>query len=114
MNLQSTFRKLFPENAYGGQCGTFAHRLVEFPSVGNYIWQKRAAAKKYGVPDAKEGDVLITSESVVFGHVAVINADLGDMWQLTESNFNLNGRVHHTRTISKSSKYILGALRGKA
>lgn len=115
MDLRPTFEKLFPANSWGGQCGTFAHRLVDFPSIGNYLWTKKAAVARFGLPgsQAQVGDVLITKESLLFGHVAVINNDMGGSWQLTESNYNLNQRVHHSRQISKTSNQIIGVIRGK-
>lgn len=125
MNLQQTLQKLFPDNSWGGQCGTFAHRIVDFPLVGNSLWSKIRAVSSFGIPinslngDFKEGDVLITKESRVFGHVAVINqliyaentSNLIEV-RLTESNYNLNLRVHHNRTLSVNDPNIVGVIRG--
>jgi hypothetical protein len=115
MNLQPTFQHLFPEGSFGGQCGTFAHKLVQFPSVGNTLRSKQQAVKQLAInyAECQPGDVLITKESLIFGHVAVINNDLKGSWQLTESNYHLDLRVHHTRQIAKNSPQIIGALRGK-
>jgi|GEM_PF-5205578 len=112
MTIQAILEKLYPPGVYGGQCGTFAHKVVKFPSVGDSIWAKRSAVKKYGIKTPQVGDILITSESVVFGHVAIINADLGDRWGITESNFYLDLRVRHNRTIAKNSSAIIGAILG--
>ena len=125
MDLRPVLEKLYPEGSYGGQCGTFAHRLVNFPPVGNSLKSKINSVMNFGIPAIKlsggfqEGDVLITWESRIFGHVAVINkliyAENTDnliQLQLTESNYNLDLRVHHTRTLSASSPFIVGVIRG--
>lgn len=117
MNLQPIFKKLHPENSYGGQCGVFAHLLVDFPNVGNLLYQKTKAVSSFGtvVKDLtgfREGDVLITKESYLFGHVAVVNWVVGDYLQLTESNYYGNLKVTHGRKILKSSNQIIGVIRG--
>lgn len=123
--LLDTLKARFPENTWQGQCGIFAHRVVEFPSVGNRLREKIRSVQNFGIPrekinlDFREGDVLITQESKFFGHVAIINLliyaentpNLIAM-QLTESNYFLNGRVHHTRIINANDPDIAGIIRG--
>jgi hypothetical protein len=112
MNLQQTFAHVYPEGSLGGECGDFAHKLVEFPPVGDSIQEKMLAVKAHGfVGNYQVGDVLIFDVGTPNGHVATINADLGDVWQLSESNWNLDLRVHHGRTIPKT-KPIVGGFRG--
>lgn len=118
MNLRSTLEKLYPTGSYGGQCGTFAHKLVEFPSIGNSLNAKIASVKKLGIlisdlDSFKLGDIVVTSESMVFGHVAYVNAFIGGKLQLTESNFKWNFRVSHDRLFSPISREIVGVIRGK-
>lgn len=115
MTLYPILSKLYPEGSYGGQCGTFAHRLIDFPIIGNTLSSKKSVLQASGIPNPdvlKVGDVLITNESPIFGHVAVINDIKDGQLQLTESNYYLNGRIHHTRKISGFSKSILGVFRG--
>lgn len=126
MDLRPILEKLYPEKCYGGQCGIFAHKLVDFPLVGNTLASKTQAVQKFGIPAAElnlkfqPGDVVITSESRFFGHVLVINfvtyienSDQAVSFQATESNFNLDLRVHHTRILNAASPVIVGVIRGK-
>lgn len=118
MNLGPTFEHYYPEGSIGGQCGDFAHKLVQFPSVGNTLASKTVAVKKYGIltkdlhGDFREGDVVITSEAQDTGHVFVVNYAVKDYLQASESNFYLDKRVHHTRLIHKDSPKIVGVIRG--
>lgn len=125
MDLTPIFQKLYPEGSYGGQCGVFAHKLIDFPLIGNTLASKIRAVNSFGIPVEKlgdqfqEGDVLITKESRIFGHVAVINLKIYEentdhliQLKLTESNFHLDLRVHHTRILSADSPVIIGVIRG--
>lgn len=109
----------YPEGSVGGQCGDFAHKLVEFPSVGDSKTAKINTVNKIGIPanlwrnDVRVGDVIITGENPTYGHVAVVNAILPDgTIQLSESNFKQSNKVSHDRKISINSPKIYGALRG--
>ncbi len=107
----------YPEGSTGGQCGDFAHQLVQFPPVGDSKTEKIAAVQKYGIPTSQwkpqVGDVIITGENPTYGHVAVVNAVLPDgKIQLSESNFKQSGKVSNDRVISASSPQIYGAIRG--
>lgn len=119
MEIKSILEKLYPENSRGGQCVSFLHKLVDFPSTGNYLKQKIATVSKYGIPIAKLnndfriGDIVITNESLIYGHGALINDIRGVQLQLTESNYRLDEKVHHTRLLSRYSKNIVGVIRGK-
>jgi hypothetical protein len=119
MNDYSTILKqLYPEGSKQGECGVFCHKLMQFPLIGDTLASKTAAVNKFGYTakavqggyDA--GDVIVTKESLAYGHVAFINAIIGDNLQLTESNFNLDLKVHHTRLINKMSPVIVGCIRG--
>src|SRR5688572_6380284 len=122
MDLQSTFERLYPTGTIGGQCGTFAHKLVDFPAVGNSFSEKKRAIEKYGIPasklkgDFRPGDVLITSEGTWFGlgygHVAVVNFANSVNLFLTESNFKKDQKVTHNRALPKNSPKIYGVIRG--
>jgi hypothetical protein len=123
LDLAPIFRKSYPENSIGGECGTFAHHFVDFPVVGNSYGQKKAIVNAYGIPignvdgDFRPGDVIVCSDGTFMGmgagHVAVVNlCSAGYLW-LTESNFHNDGRVHHTRMIPKTYPKIYGMLRGQ-
>jgi hypothetical protein len=112
--------KKYPEGSKGGQCGIFAHKIVEFPPIGDAKSEKFASVDKFGIPAAKwrqspqVGDVIITDESKRYGHVAVINSILPNgTIQLTESNFRGKESVSHDRTLPINSPKIYGAFRGK-
>lgn len=112
----------------GGQCGDFAHNLVDFPPIGDSLESKLQSINKYGV-DANiwrenlpaVGDVIITNASDVsasgqatqYGHVAIVAAvnDDGTV-SLVESNANGDERVGVGRTLSINSPAIQGAIRG--
>lgn len=114
MDLKPTFERYFPEGVKGGQCAAFAEKLVKFGPVGNSYASKLAYVKKYGstvVSDIQVGDVVLTDNSKVNGHIFVVNCDLGDKWQVTESNFNSDERVHHTRLVAKNSPRLKGHIR---
>jgi len=109
----------FPEGSTGGQCGDFAHKLVNFPSVGDGKNDKIKSIEKFGIPgpiwkqNPQPGDVIITNENPTYGHVAVVldikpNGDL----VLAESNYKRSDTVSYGRTINVSSDKIYGAIRG--
>lgn len=115
--VKSVIQQRFPSGSVGGQCGTFAHKIVDFPPVGDPKEQKFASVDKFGIKrenwTPRIGDVVITGEHPKWGHVAIVNDILpnGEI-QLTESNYNNDERVTHNRTISYSSPQIYGAIRG--
>ncbi len=116
MNYAQVLASHFPENSFGGQCGTFCHRLVQFFPVGNFLTQKIASLHRFGIPllsldSFKVGDVVL-QKYPIYGHLSVINAITGTKLQLTESNYYLNGRVSHKRQIDTSDPRILGVFRG--
>ena len=116
MDFFPVLSKLYPERTIQGQCFTFCHKLVNFGPVGNLISQKINALHRFGIPiskldSLKVGDVLLLNYPI-FGHGAFINSIVDDKLQLTESNFNLDLRVHHTRQISPNDHKILGVFRG--
>lgn len=118
MDLQPTFAHYFPEGsegpgtgAYAGQCAVFCEYFVDMPMVGDSIEEKKAVVASHGfIGSYQVGDVLVFDIGE-YGHLSIINADLGNNWQLSESNWNLDGKVHHTRIIPKT-KSIVGAFRG--
>ena len=116
MNLYSTLKKIYPQNSYGGQCFTWLHRLIDFPSVGNLLGTKIKSLNSFGIPISKldtfkVGDIIL-QQYPVFGHGSLINAIVNGQLQLSESNFSLNGRIDHTRLLSPQDKGILGVFRG--
>lgn len=120
-DYQKILQELYPEGSIQGQCGVFAHRLMVFATVGNTLQSKTLAVERFGYTAAQlqggydAGDVIITKESLVYGHVAFINAILDPVKKiarLTESNFNLDLRVHHGRVINLLSPELVGCIRG--
>lgn len=116
MDLFPIVSKLYPEGSKQGQCAVYTERLTDMPLVGFFISSKRAAIAKYGIPrdqmgPLQVGDVVITSDGLV-GHTAlVIKKPTPTTSQLSESNWNLDGRVHHTRVIADDYKNIIGVFR---
>lgn len=120
MNIKPALSKYYPENSIGGQCGVWAHNIINFPDVGNSYAQKKKAVQQNGIlfsnlyGDFRIGDVCITSEGTTLGfgagHVAVICDIVNGNLIAAESNFLLNGRVHYGRIIPKDKIY--GVLRG--
>lgn len=126
MDYRAILQKLFPSGSFGGQCGSFAHRLVNFNPIGNTLISKTKAVQNFGITAQalnlkfQPGDVVITSESHFFGHVCTINfviyienSDQAFSFQVTESNYNLDLRVHHNRVLKANSPFIVGVIRGK-
>lgn len=116
--VKGSFETRFPSGAPGGQCASFARKLVDIPPLGNGLNEKKAWVNKIGIPAAEwksspqVGDVIITDESKNYGHVAVVNKILPDgRIQLTESNYNNDEKVHHNRVMSLNSPRIYGAIR---
>lgn len=113
-DLRPTFEKKFPQGSKGGQCAAFAEKLVKFGPVGDSLASKLAYVKKFGstnIWDIQVGDVVLTNDSKINGHIFVVNCDKVQYWQVTESNFDGKEHVSHTRLISKFSNKILGHIR---
>jgi hypothetical protein len=108
----------YPDGSQGGQCGEFIHRFLnDYPYGMNTLEQKKSIINvgKGEIPQV--GDAIITSESAATGHVAMINdvywgPDNKPYARLTESNFNLDERVHHTRVIALNNPKVQGYFRG--
>jgi hypothetical protein len=111
------FASKYAAGATGGQCGDFARKLVtsygyDYPRLGDGKTDKANAVQKYGVPSNQwnVGTVLVTAENPTYGHVAVINGFTDKGIRVTESNYNQNGKVSHTRIIPYSSNKIIGGI----
>lgn len=116
MTLRDIFQAKYPENSKGGQCAAFAEKLVKFGPVGDSYSSKLTYFKKYGstnLTDIQVGDVVLTDDSKINGHLFVVHTDLGDSIQITESNFKLDERVHYTRIVKKNSPRLKAHLRSK-
>lgn len=117
MSIRPILEKLYKEGSYGGQCFKFLHKLVDFPGVGDSLKSKKQALNAFGIPVAKldsikVGDIILTTESTIFGHGAIVNSIEGDNLCLTESNFKYFLRISHGRKLSAHSPLILGVFRG--
>lgn len=113
MNLKPTFEYYFPEGSMGGECASFAEKLYAFGPVGNLYSQKYSYFLSHGstnLTDIQVGDILLLNFNPN-GHICIVNQDLGNAWQVTESNFHLDGIVHHTRIIMKGFSGITAHLR---
>lgn len=117
-NYQAELEKLYPTGWYGGQCGIFAHRLMQFPPIGDSLQEKIDAVTQFGVldgalPDGPEvGDVIITRENKIYGHVCFVNGKNGNTLTLTESNYHLDLKITHTRKMDAHDPMIVGVFRG--
>jgi hypothetical protein len=114
---KAVFAQAYPSGVTGGQCGVFARNLLasygyDYPRVGNSLEAKAQTIQNYGVPQNKwgVGTVLITSENKKYGHVPIINAITPKGYQVTESNYNLDEKVSHTRIIPFNSPKLIGGI----
>ncbi len=116
MNYSQILKTLYPDGTKQGQCAVFTEKITDMPLVGFFTWTKRQAIAKYGISRSQMGalqvgDVIITSDGLV-GHTAFINnKPTSTSSQLSESNWNLDGRVHHNRIIQDSYPNIIGVFR---
>lgn len=116
MTYKDVLAQHYPEGSYQGQCFTFLHRVCNFPPVGDLSGDKIKSLHKFGIPienldSIKVGDIVL-QKYPVYGHGSMVNAIVGTKLQLTESNYLLNGRIHHTRQIEHTDPRILGVFRG--
>jgi hypothetical protein len=116
--ILASVNQKYPDGTDGGQCGTFAHKIANFPPVGNQLSEKQAVVNKSGISadiwrqqGARPGDVLIYNIGQ-YGHVSVVVGKTGDGKLIVkDSNFGMNEKVQ-TRTVSMSDAKIYGVLRG--
>lgn len=107
-----------PDGSKGGQCGTFAHTIADFPSVGDSLAAKRTAVNKNGISAAQWreeganlGDVLIFNGGK-YGHVSVVTQDNGDgTVTVKDSNYGLDEKIQ-TRIVKISDAGLYGVIRG--
>lgn len=118
-SIKTQVTQKFPVGTTGGQCGDFAHKLVQFPSVGDGKLQKYKSVDKFGIKaqewrqNPRVGDVIITGENPTYGHVAVVNEILPNgQLRLSESNYRGDEKVNNSRLLSINSPQIYGAIRG--
>lgn len=110
----------FQDGTIGGECGTFAHNIVDFAPVGDLFTQKKMAVDKSGIKKsdwilqgAKVGDVIISSSNLPYGHVAIVNKVNSDgTVTVTESNFNLDKKVNNNRVVNMNDPKIYGIIKG--
>jgi len=115
-----------PEGTVGGHCGVYAENVVKLPGGGNWIvgdtigektasldrYAKAGLAFKTGEDAPEAGNSVIINPGTKWGHVAVINnIDEDGNITLTESNWNWDKRVTHTRTIKADDPSIVGYIR---
>lgn len=117
----------YPDGSHGGQCGSFLHNFVDMSSLGG--WGNEISVKKTKmnrstqdlINDPRPGDVILTNENSVYGHVMIINEVLeGGKVRVTESNYMGPEKVSNTRIIDLNSPAspggnpfnVLGSYRG--
>ena len=113
MSLLQIYQFYFPEGSDGGQCAAFAEKLYNFGPVGNSYAEKFHYWMTHGsgnLSDIQVGDILLEQVGQN-GHVCIVNTDRGNYWQLTESNWHLDGIVHHTRLLNKNAPELVAHLR---
>lgn len=118
MGVKGSFEQKYPQGATGGQCASFARKLVDIPPLGNGLNDKKAHVDKIGISAAQWrqnpqiGDVIISNDNPTYGHVYVVNQKLPDgRLQVSESNYHNNEKVTHTRIVSPNDPKIYGAIR---
>lgn len=119
-DLKPTFEHYYPENSkgpgegiYAGQCGSFAHAVIDTPfRFGDKMAAKRQAIHDHGMTVAQvggrylPGDILILDIGTREGHITVVNNVMDQRLRLSEANWDLDGKVHHTRIIVPSNQII--------
>lgn len=100
--------KMFP--GMGLQCAEFMHKFFDIGPLGSSLAAKKRhinTPKNYA---PKVGDMVFTSESKQYGHVAVINAVdyQNNTITLTEANFKGKGVVSNDRVLRLDSPVIAG------
>ena len=125
-NLNTKPITAVPEGTVGGQCGVYAENIVKLPGGGNWavgdkIEQKINSVARYAnaglgfYPDQeipKPGNTVIIDPGTKWGHVAVVNSVNNDgTITLTESNWNWDGKVTHSRKIKLNDPSIIGYIR---
>lgn len=116
----SNIAQAFADGTTGGQCGTFAHSLVnDLPPVGDTLQTKEALIDKSGIKatewakSPQVGDVLVMDYRRPEGHIAVVNSVNADgTVTLSESNFKGDQKVTNNRTMNVNDPKIYGAYRG--
>ncbi len=117
MDIHDILSKLYPEGSTGGQCFDFLHKLATFAPVGDTLPEKLKAIQNFGLTMAlfngnfRLGDIVLTNESISTGHGFMVNKTIGPNLQVSESNYHLDGKIHHTRLIAANSPHILGVIR---
>lgn len=114
----NVFAQKFPDGSPGGQCASFARKLVNIPPLGNGLNDKKAWVDKIGMPasawrqNPQIGDVIISNDNPTYGHVAVVNKIFPDgRVQVTESNYKRSDTVSHDRIVPINSSRIYGVIR---
>lgn len=107
---------------FGGQCGEFVRW-----ATGGTVTCGDSLESKIAITDptigqkgnpVRVGDVVVTNEGGWTGHIGIIESvtegpDGETYLSLMESNFNLDGKVNHGRSIKMSSSAIQGFARGE-
>lgn len=125
-DLKSKEITAVPEGTVGGHCGVYAQNVVKLPKgknwvVGDSIEQKIKSVQAYRekglafLPEEdtpRVGNALIMDMGTKWGHVAVVNnIDENGVMTITESNWNWDKRVTHTRKMMYDDPRIVGYLR---
>jgi len=113
-------------NDLTGQCAWFNQQITRLPNgdnwtIGSNIQDKRNQLAGHvkrgdafykGQDTPKAGNTIILDIGTRYGHTATINEVMPDgKFKLTESNFNNDLRVSHTRIVDPRDKSIMGYMK---
>ena len=108
----------YPSGTKGGECVIFARNIVPDLPTGLITYADKQAkanvSKSDLIKDPQVGDALVIDTGQPAGHIAVVNAILGNgMVQVSESNWDLKGTINNSRTVNLYDKSVYGAYRGQ-
>lgn len=118
--LEAKLKQLYPQGSMGGECVQWLHKIADFPSVGDWVWQKKAFVSQNGDcitfanlhNDYRVGDMVFTTEGTSmgfgYGHGALIIGLTPTNLILAESNFKKDKKVRYGRILSRKDSKIIG------
>lgn len=111
--------KKFSTGSIGGQCTTFLHKIIDFPSIGDGKLEKFRSIDRKGISadewrnDIRVGDVVVTGENPTYGHTFMVEEILpGGKVRVLESNRRGDEKITRDRIVDINNPAIYGAIRG--
>ncbi len=118
VNTEAIAQK-FSSGSIGGQCTTFLHKIINFPSIGDGKLEKFHSVDNKGISadewrnDIRVGDVVVTGENQTYGHTFMVEEVLpGGKVRVLESNRRGDEKVTRDRVVDINNPAIYGAIRG--